>query len=132
MKRRLSYILLSAGLIAVAALTALTMPASAEKRTVTVRLLNGQVVTITIDVAPGTPLSQIVGLNGTPVAPGTPSGPAPQPVVPGTPAPQPGAGGQQPLGGGTKKPAKKPKNLGDEGPLDQQVAARGAQEAAPA
>jgi len=50
MKRRLSYLLLSAGVIAIAALTAFTLPAAAEKRTITVRLLNGQVVTVTVEV----------------------------------------------------------------------------------
>ena len=124
MKRRLSYLLLSAGLLAVAALTALTLPASAEKRTITVRLLNGQVVTVTVDVAPGTPLSEIVGLNGTPVAPGTPPTTAPQPA-PGSAAPQPGAGSQQPAGGGVKKPAKKKKGATDEGLTETQVVPEG-------
>ena len=114
MKRRLSYLLLCAGLLGAAALTALTVPASAEKRTITVRLLNGQVVTVTVDVAPGTPLSQIVGIGGAPVAPGTPTTPTPQGPTPAAPAPQPGAGVPQLEGGGDKTPAKKQKNSTDE------------------
>ena len=59
MKKRLLYILLTAGLVAAAALAAFTLPASAELRTITVRLVTGEVVTVTVDVPPGTPLSEI-------------------------------------------------------------------------
>ncbi len=55
-------------------LTAFTIPASAEKRTIYVRLVTGQVVPVTVDVPPGTPLDDIQ-LPGTPVPPGTPSKP---------------------------------------------------------
>ena len=59
MTKRLLYILLVAGLLAVAALAAFTIPASAEPRTITVRLADGTIVTVTVDVPPGTPLSEI-------------------------------------------------------------------------
>ena len=59
MKKRLLYILLTAGLVAAAALAAFTIPASAEQRADHVRLVTGEVVTITVDVPPGTPLSEI-------------------------------------------------------------------------
>ncbi len=110
MKKRLSHFLLCAGLVAVAALTAFTLPASAVKVQIPVKKLNGEVVYVTVDVSPGTPLSEIVGLPGTPVPPGTPTGPAPgAPVAPGAPAPQPGAGSEQPAGGGDRSPAKRKK-----------------------
>jgi transglycosylase-like protein with SLT domain len=130
MRKRLTYILLCAGLIAVAALTAFTLPASAEKRTVTVKLVTGQVVTVTVDVPPGTPLDQI-DLPGQIVPPGTPSTPAPAPKSPKpapAPAPKPGAGSEQPKGGSkgkAKKPSKgkkkkhaKDKELNLQAPLD--------------
>ncbi|MGI8946376.1 MAG: lytic murein transglycosylase [Thermoleophilaceae bacterium] len=110
MKKRFSYFLLCAGLLSTAALTALTLPAEAEKRTISIRLLNGQVVTVTIDLAPGTPLTDILGLGGTPVPPGTPSGPAPDPVAPSETAPQPGAGAEQEPGVG--QPGRAPKGGG--------------------
>lgn len=90
MKKRLSHFLLCAGLIAVAALTAFTLPASAVKVQIPVKKLNGEVVYVTVDVSPGTPLSEIVGLPGTPVPPGTPTGPAPgAPVAPAHRRPSP-------------------------------------------
>ncbi len=76
MSRRILYILLTAGLAAVAALATLSNSASATPRTITVQLGNGQVITITVDVPPGTPLDQIQ-LPGEVVPPGTPSQPPP-------------------------------------------------------
>src|SRR5918998_875740 len=101
MKRRVVQILPCAGLAGAATLTSFTVPASAEKRTITVKLLNGRIVTLTIDVPPGTPLSQIrvPGVVENTPAPGAP---APQPVVPGQVAPKPGAGTQQAPGGGDR------------------------------
>src|SRR4051812_6541764 len=85
MKKRLFYILLAAGLASIAILTTLTQGASAELRTITVQLATGQVITVTVDVPPDTPLSQIQ-LPGTPVAPGTPSTPTTtQPSQPSSP-----------------------------------------------
>ena len=107
MRTRAVQLLLCAALVAVAALTAFTLPASAEKRTIYVKLVTGQVVPITVDVPAGTPLDQIE-LPGIPVAPGTPSEPKPEPKPePADPAPKPGSGSEQPRSG--KKKRKKPK-----------------------
>jgi hypothetical protein len=83
MRKRLLYILLLAGIIAAGALAAFTLPASAEKRTIYVQLVTGEVVPVVVDVDPGTPLDQIQ-LPGTPVP-----APAPPPPAPTTPAPPP-------------------------------------------
>jgi hypothetical protein len=87
MKKRLLYILLTAGVLMAAGLAAFTLPASAEKKTVYVQLVTGEVVPVTVDVPPGTDLNQIQlpGPIVPPPAPGkttptptdtTPSGPA--------------------------------------------------------
>ena len=88
MSRRLFYILLTVALAATAAFAAFSNPAAATPRTITVQLGNGQVISITIDVPPGTPLDQIQ-LPGEVVPPGTPSTPAPA-----APAPAPSTPGQ--------------------------------------
>ena len=77
MKTRVITLLLAAGLLAVAALTALSMPAAAQTQTVYVRLADGSVVPVTVDVPPGSSLDDIQ-LPGTPV-------PAPAPPTPTTP-----------------------------------------------
>lgn len=59
MKKRLSHVLLCAGVALVAALTAFTLPAAAEKRTLSVKLVSGEVIVLTVDVPPGTPISEI-------------------------------------------------------------------------
>jgi Transglycosylase SLT domain len=59
MKKRLSHTLLCAGVALVAALTSFTVAASAESRVLTVKLVSGEIVTITVDVPPGTPVSEI-------------------------------------------------------------------------
>ncbi|MBA2419812.1 MAG: lytic transglycosylase domain-containing protein, partial [Thermoleophilaceae bacterium] len=112
MKNRLITILALAALLSAAALAAFTLPASAEKRTIYVKLPTGQVIAVTVNVPPGTPIPNI-GLPGVPVPPGTPS--APKPPPPSTPAPKaedPSAGGgkQQPgsQGKGNKPRRKKP------------------------
>jgi transglycosylase-like protein with SLT domain/peptidase M23-like protein len=87
MKRRLLYILLTAGVLIVAALVAFTLPAAAVKRTIQVRLITGQVITVTVDVPPGTPLDQI-HLPGEVVPPGTPSTPPAQTRPPASTAPE--------------------------------------------
>ncbi len=140
MMKRVTHLLLSVALLAVAALAAFTLPASAEPRTFTVQLATGEVVTITVDVPPGTPLSDIE-LPGPIVPPGTPSappagtdpgtpapGPAPEPApapTPGAgdegPAPKPGEGGEQPRGG-DRKPAKRKDKDGESAPKDRQQA----------
>jgi hypothetical protein len=70
MKTRLLTILLSAGTLVMASLTAFTIPAEAKDQTVTVRLPNGQIVTVTVDVPPGQSLADIK-LPGTIVDEGT-------------------------------------------------------------
>jgi Transglycosylase SLT domain/Peptidase family M23 len=57
-RRRLLVALLSVAVFTGGFLVAV-LPASAEKRTITVTLLGGGQVTLTVDVPPGTPLSQI-------------------------------------------------------------------------
>ncbi|MBA3299513.1 MAG: lytic murein transglycosylase, partial [Thermoleophilaceae bacterium] len=117
--KRVSHFLLCAGLLSAAALTAFTLPASAQKQQIPVRLLDGRVVYVTVDVTPGTPLSKIVGLPGVPVAPDTQSGPAPQPDPSTLPAPKPGAGNQQAPGGGKRKrPEQEDEGDGEAGPQD--------------
>ncbi|HEX2070705.1 MAG TPA: lytic murein transglycosylase [Thermoleophilaceae bacterium] len=59
MKKRLWHTLLCAGVALTAALTGFTVAASAETRVLTVTLVSGEVVTITVDVPPGTPVSAI-------------------------------------------------------------------------
>ena len=70
MKTRLLTILLSAGTLVMASLTAFTIPAEAKSQTVTVRLPSGEVVTVTVDVPPGESLADIK-LPGTIVDQGT-------------------------------------------------------------
>ncbi|HMJ94443.1 MAG TPA: lytic murein transglycosylase, partial [Thermoleophilaceae bacterium] len=68
MKTRVITLLLAAGVLAVAALTALSLPAAAQTQTVYVRLADGSVVPVTVDVPPGSSLDDIQ-LPGTPVPP---------------------------------------------------------------
>jgi hypothetical protein len=103
MKKRLWHTLLCAGVALVAALTAFTLPASAEKRVLTVKLVTGEVITVTVDVAPGTPVSEIqlpsdlgpvewVSQQGTttPTTPTPPPATTPTtPTTPAAPAPKP-------------------------------------------
>ena len=109
MKKRVSTLLLVAGLLAAAALTALTFPAIAQTQTVYVRLASGEVVPVTVDVPPGATLDDIQ-LPGTvvpaptepaPTVPTTPTVPtAPKPPPTTAPAPAPGDGGDSPSSGG--------------------------------
>jgi Transglycosylase SLT domain/Peptidase family M23 len=66
MRKRVITLLLAAGLIAAAAFTALTFPASAQTQTVYVQLATGEVVPITVDAPTGTDVGDIA-LPGTPV-----------------------------------------------------------------
>src|SRR3954469_11363043 len=105
MKKRVFTLLLVAGLLAVAALTALTYPALAQTQTVYVRLASGEVVPVTVDVPPGATLDDIQ-LPGpvvqapyapettTPATPTVPNAPKPPPTT--APAPSPGGGGGNP------------------------------------
>jgi hypothetical protein len=104
MKTRVITLLLAAGLLAVAALTALTLTAAAQTQTVYVKLADGSVVPVTVDVPPGASLDDIQ-LPGTPVP-----GPAPTPTVPTTPVAPP----TTPKPPQTDKPAPAPQ--GNDGP----------------
>jgi hypothetical protein len=114
MKKRRLYILLSAALLAaMACLAAFTVTASAEKQTIYVQLVNGQVVPVVVDVPPGTPLSDIP-LPGTPVPAPTltqpQTGTQPTETTPQTePKPQ-SKGGKPQRRTGSKKKAKKKKH----------------------
>ena len=99
---RVITLLLAAGLLAVAGLTALTLTASAQTQTVYVKLADGSIVPVTVDVPPGASLDDIQ-LPGTPVP-----GPAPTPTVPTTPVDPPST----PKPPETKDPAPAPGNDG--------------------
>src|SRR5690242_11178097 len=85
MKKGVFSMLLAAAL-SVAALVGLTSGASAEQRTVTVQLADGSTTTVTVDVPPGTPLSDIQ-LPPPPSVPTVPL-PVPNPTSP-SPSPNP-------------------------------------------
>jgi hypothetical protein len=113
-KRRL-YILLSAGLLVIAAaLAAFTVSAGAETRTIYVKLATGQVVPVTVNVPDGTPLNQI-DLPGTPVTPTqttppqTQTQPPPPKKKPAQPKPK-SKGGKPQRRTGNKKKARKRKH----------------------
>jgi hypothetical protein len=105
MRKRVFTLLLIAGLLAAAALTALTFPAFAQTQTVYVRLASGEVVPVTVDVPPGATLNDIQ-LPG-PVVP-APSAPAPTtptvPTVPSVPKPPPTTTSPAPSPGGNDQP----------------------------
>jgi hypothetical protein len=107
MSKRGLYILLSAGLlIVVAVLTAFTVSASAETRTVWVRLATGQVVPVQVPVDPtGTPLNNTQIPGTTVPAPTQTSPPPPQKTTPERQEPKPEAqgGAPQPRTGTRKK-----------------------------
>ncbi|MFN2617076.1 MAG: lytic murein transglycosylase [Thermoleophilaceae bacterium] len=92
MKMRLLGTLAIVGLLIAAGLTALTLPAGAETKTVWVQLATGQVVPVTVDVPPGTSLNDIQ-LPGTPV---------PAPTTPTQTTPPPSGGGGSGSGGSSK------------------------------
>jgi hypothetical protein len=89
MKTRLLTILLAAGVLFAASLTALTLPAAAQSQTVKVRLPSGEVVQVTVEVPPGATLAD-VKLPGTLVTETAQAPPEPQPE-PTTPEPAPPA-----------------------------------------
>jgi len=83
-------------------LASLPSPAGAEPRTITVTLLGGETISITLDVPPGTPLDQIVlPPIDTPILTVTDHGAAPQP-----PAPVPKPGAAAPADAARKAPAR--------------------------
>jgi hypothetical protein len=119
-----------------AALTALTMPAAAQRQVLTVKLVSGEVITLTVDVPPGTPVSQIqlpadlgpvewVAPQETAPAPAPPPPPVTTPTTPSPapapapepdttpdvdpdPAPAPGGGRQQEEGGDDRRIVDRP------------------------
>ena len=95
-----------------AGLAAFTLPASAEKKTVYVQLVTGEVVPVTVDVPPGTNLNQIQlpGPIVPPPLPGQTTQPkAPTPTVPAEPKPKTDKGKAQKKTGTKKKAHKKHK-----------------------
>ncbi len=105
MRKRVVTLLLAAGLLAAAAFTVLTFPASAQTQTVYVQLATGEVVPVTVDVPPGTSVDDIA-LPGTQVpaptdttTPTTPTVPT-SPTEPTTTAPAPAPGGSSPTSNG--------------------------------
>jgi len=108
MKTRVITLLLAAGLLVVAALTALSIPAAAQTQTVYVELADGSVVPVQVDVPTDTSLDDIQ-LPGTPVptptvpettTPTTPTAPLPAPETD-EPAPAPSGGGGPSSTGGS-------------------------------
>jgi hypothetical protein len=101
MSKRLLFVLLGAALVA-ATVVGLTVPASAELRTVTVQLADGSTTQVTVDVPPGTPLDQVqIPTVPTPTVPTpvpvpnptNPTSPAPSQPTPSAPNPGQGSGG---------------------------------------
>ncbi len=84
---------LSAALIGAALATALTLPASAELRTVTVRMADGSLQSVVLDVPPETTLEGMAGLvEGEPISYSVidePPAPPPEPAPAPEPAPEP-------------------------------------------
>src|SRR3712207_2611193 len=87
MKNRLLYTLLVAALVAIAAVALGGLPATAETRTIMVRLDTGQLVPVQVDVPPGTPLEdiqipdipEVLPDEDDPTAPTTPTSPGSPP-----------------------------------------------------
>src|SRR4051812_33028571 len=80
--------------LAAVAFVAFALPASAEQRTIKVRLANGALITVKVE-APCVPITQVPGLPGQPVEDLTPpgicsgDGTPTTPTTPTTPQPQP-------------------------------------------
>src|SRR4051794_17557769 len=87
MKRRKGII---AVIVATVGLGVAALPAAAELHSVTVVLVTGQRITRTVDIAPGTPASQITvpGITGA-IAQIIDTGPTTVPAPPATPLPSP-------------------------------------------
>jgi transglycosylase-like protein with SLT domain len=117
--RRLHILISAAVLAALAGLTAFTVPASAEKHTIYVQLVTGQVVPVEVDVPPGTDLTNIP-LPGTPVpAPPQTQQQAPpeqQPRETTAPEPKPKSKGGKPQRRTSKK--KRRRRAKDENGVD--------------
>jgi hypothetical protein len=104
MKKRVLTLLLAAGLLVVAGLTALTFSAAAQTQTVYVQLETGEVVPVTVDAPDGTSLTDIQ-LPGTTVSTPTTTTTTPtvsSPIPP--PETAPSDGGTDTTTGGTSGP----------------------------
>ena len=88
MKIRLLYTLLVAALVATAAVALGSLPATAEMKTIMVRLDTGQLVPVQVDVPPGTPLEDIE-IPTVPDVPVPPEDDPTEPTTPTTPSPEP-------------------------------------------
>jgi Transglycosylase SLT domain len=107
MRKSFLYVMLAAAAVA-SLFAALSLPASAEERTVTVRLADGTLAQVQVDVPPGTPLEDIQ----IPTLPTTPTTPVPVPDIPG--APGTGGGGED--DGGGSEPEEDTPTAGDPSP----------------
>ncbi|MEA2469649.1 MAG: hypothetical protein QOE38_648, partial [Thermoleophilaceae bacterium] len=114
MSNRLLNAAIAVALVALA-FVSFALPASAEQRTLRVRLATGSIITVTVD-APCVPMDQVPGLPGTPVEDLTPSSVCPpaapdtpaQPQQPATPPQQGGNDGGRPQSGGGSGGSKQP------------------------
>jgi outer membrane biosynthesis protein TonB len=116
MKTRLLTLLLATGVVLVASLTALTIPAAAQPETVWVRLPSGEIVPIKVEIPPGSTLADIQ-LPGTPVPPPPGAETTPQPPPPTTettPAPPPAKAPPKEPPKEEVEPAPKPEPKPDE------------------
>jgi hypothetical protein len=110
MTNRKLLIALVTAAVATAGFGASVLPASAEPRTFQITLATGQVIVVTVDVPPGTPVSQIAfpGVNGVIVSVVEVTPPPSDQGAPPAPAPaDPGGGGggaSGPAGGGGDEP----------------------------
>src|SRR3954452_18117412 len=110
MTKKLLYVTVVAAL-ALVAVIAFALPASAEQRTFKVQLADGSIITVTVQAA-CVPMDQVPGLPGTPVEDLTPpevcgpdTGGGPPPSTTPTPTPPPAPGNQ----GGGKDPEPTPR-----------------------
>lgn len=126
MKTRLFQVLFAAGVLAAAVFTGLTVPASAQQQTVDVKLADGSVVPVTVDVPPGADLGDVQLPGSRPSTQTTTRPSRPTPVnPPTTPVNPPKAPATQPQ---APEPTKPPTSgggrpqapSGDDTPLRQQ------------
>ena len=104
-------------LMAAVAATVMTTPAAAQNYLVTVRVEDGTLYTVVVDLPPGATLADVVGapgVPGTPISmvplpdPPPPPPPPPAPPPPAQPPPDQGTAPAQPPGGGRDTPGDPP------------------------